>query len=120
MLQRGAVSYTHLDVYKRQLYPYELVTYGESGQVCQNWMQYRLIKKYLEVMTDEQTLVVMSGHPLGLFHSHKLAPRCIISNGLMIGMYDDQKNFNRAAALDRKSTRLNSSHSGESRMPSSA
>ena len=48
-------------------------------------MQYRLIKKYLEVMTDEQTLVVMSGHPLGLFHSHKLAPRCIISNGLMAG-----------------------------------
>ena len=45
------------------LYPYELVTYGESGQVCQNWMQYRLIKKYLEVMTDEQTLVVMSGTP---------------------------------------------------------
>ena len=81
------------------LYPYELVTYGEAGQVCQNWMQYRLIKKYLEVMTDEQTLVVMSGHPLGLFHSHKLAPRCIISNGLMIGMYDNQKDFNRAAAI---------------------
>ena len=81
------------------LYPYELVTYGETGQVCQNWMQYRLIKKYLEVMTDEQTLVVMSGHPLGLFHSHKLAPRCIITNGLMVGAFDDQKNFNRAAAL---------------------
>ena len=81
------------------LYPYELVTYGETGQVCQNWMQYRLIKKYLEVMTDEQTLVVMSGHPLGLFHSHKMAPRCIISNGLMVGTFDDQKNFNRAAAL---------------------
>ena len=81
------------------LYPYELVTYGETGQVCQNWMQYRLIKKYLEVMTDEQTLVVMSGHPLGLFHSHKLAPRCIITNGLMVGMYDDQKDFNRAAAI---------------------
>ena len=81
------------------LYPYELVTYGETGQVCQNWMQYRLIKKYLEILTDEQTRVVMSGHPLGLFHSHKLAPRCIISNGLMIGMYDDQKNFNRAAAI---------------------
>lgn len=47
------------------LYPYEPVTYGETGQVCQNWMQYRLIKKYLEVMTDEQTLVVMSGHPWG-------------------------------------------------------
>ena len=57
------------------LYPYELTTYGETGQVCQNWMQYRLIKKYLEIMTDEQTLVVMSGHPLGLFRSHKLAPR---------------------------------------------
>ncbi len=81
------------------LYPYELVTYGETGQVCQNWMQYRLIKKYLEVLTDEQTLVVMSGHPLGLFHSHKMAPRVIISNGLMVGTFDDQKNFNRAAAL---------------------
>ena len=81
------------------LYPYELVTYGETGQVCQNWMQYRLIKKYLEVMTDQQTLVVMSGHPLGLFRSHKLAPRCIITNGLMVGAFDDQKNFNRAAAL---------------------
>ena len=81
------------------LYPYELVTYGETGQVCQNWMQYRLIKKYLEVMTDEQTLVVMSGHPLGLFRSHKLAPRCIITNGLMVGAFDDLKNFNRAAAM---------------------
>ena len=81
------------------LYPYELVTYGETGQVCQNWMQYRLIRKYLEVMTDEQTLVVMSGHPLGLFRSHKLAPRCIITNGLMVGAFDDQQNFNRAAAL---------------------
>ena len=81
------------------LYPYELTTYGETGQVCQNWMQYRLIKKYLEVMTDEQTLVVMSGHPLGLFRSHKLAPRCVITNGLMVGLYDDQANFNRAAAL---------------------
>ena len=81
------------------LYPYELTTYGETGQVCQNWMQYRLIKKYLEVLTDEQTLVVMSGHPLGLFHSHKLAPRVIISNGLMVGTFDDQENFNRAAAL---------------------
>jgi len=81
------------------LYPYELTTYGETGQVCQNWMQYRLIKKYLENLTDTQTLVVMSGHPLGLFHSHKLAPRVIITNGLMIGEFDNQENFNRAAAL---------------------
>ncbi|MBY8987125.1 MAG: urocanate hydratase, partial [Candidatus Lokiarchaeota archaeon] len=57
------------------LYPYELVTYGETGQVCQNWMQYRLIKMYLEQMQDNQTLVVMSGHPLGLFPSKRDAPR---------------------------------------------
>src|SRR5699024_8547194 len=81
------------------LYPYELVTYGETGQVCQNWMQYRLIKKYLEVLTDDQTLVIESGHPLGLFKSHKTSPRAIITNGLMIGMFDNQQAFNRAAAL---------------------
>lgn len=81
------------------LYPYELVTYGETGQVCQNWMQYHLIREYLQEMTEEQTLVIMSGHPLGLFHSHKNAPRVILSNGLMIGAFDDQANFNRAAAL---------------------
>ena len=81
------------------LYPYELVTYGETGQVCQNWMQYRLIKHYLERLTQDQTLVMMSGHPLGLFRSHPMAPRVITTNGLMIGMYDDQLNFNRAAAL---------------------
>ncbi len=81
------------------LYPYELVTYGETGSVCQNWMQYRLIKKYLEVLTDEQTLVLYSGHPVGLFHSKPEAPRVIITNGLMIGMFDDLENFNRASAL---------------------
>lgn len=81
------------------LYPYELVTYGETGQVCQNWMQYRLIKKYLEVLDHNTTLVIESGHPLGLFKSHALAPRVIITNGLMIGMFDNQKDFNHAAAL---------------------
>ena len=81
------------------LYPYELGTSGETGQVCQNWMQYRLIQKYLQVMTDEQTLVLISGHPLGLFHSHKMAPRLIISNGLMVGCFDNQESFNRAAAI---------------------
>ncbi len=81
------------------LYPYELVTYGETGQVCQNWMQYRLIKKYLQELTQEQTLVVMSGHPLGLFRSHALAPRVIITNGLMVGEFDDLESFNRAAAM---------------------
>ena len=81
------------------LYPYELVTYGETGQVCQNWMQYHLIKKYLEIMTDEQTLTVMSGHPLGLFLSHKHAPRVIITNGLMVGQYDEMESFKRAQAI---------------------
>ncbi|MCU0305456.1 MAG: urocanate hydratase [Thermoanaerobaculales bacterium] len=81
------------------LYPYELVTYGESGQVCQNWMQYRLIKRYLEVMDSSQTLVVSSGHPLGLFPSRPEAPRAIITNGLMVGMFDTPEEFHRLAAL---------------------
>lgn len=75
------------------LYPYELVTYGETGSVCQNWLQYNLIKKYLEEMTDEQTLVVESGHPLGLFPSKPEAPRVIITNSLMIGMYDNLEDW---------------------------
>ena len=81
------------------LYPYELVTYGETGQVCQNWMQYRLLKAYLSELTDEQTLVVESGHPLGLFRSHPQAPRVIVTNALMVGCFDDQENWHRAAAL---------------------
>ncbi len=81
------------------LYPYELVTYGETGQVCQNWMQYQLIKRYLEEMTENQTLVMESGHPLGLFSSSPDAPRVIITNALMVGMFDDQENWHRAIAL---------------------
>ena len=81
------------------LYPYELVTYGETGQVCQNWMQYRLIKQYLEVMTQEQTLVVESGHPLGLFHSRPDAPRVIITNSMMVGMFDNQADWEIASQM---------------------
>lgn len=81
------------------LYPYELVTYGETGQVCQNWMQYLLIKRYLEEMEEDQTLVVSSGHPVGLFHSCAEAPRVILTNGLLVGKYDDNDNWNRAAAM---------------------
>jgi urocanate hydratase len=81
------------------LYPYELVTYGETGQVCQNWMQYRLIRRYLEVLTREQTLVMASGHPVGLFASSIEAPRVIITNALMVGCFDDQENWHRAMAL---------------------
>lgn len=81
------------------LYPYELVTYGETGQVCQNWMQYQLIKKYLEIMEDDQTLSILSGHPLGLYKSSKEAPRIVLTNGLMVGLYDNMHDFNRAQAL---------------------
>lgn len=81
------------------LYPYELVTYGETGQVCQNWMQYQLIKRYLEVMTEEQTLVVSSGHPLGLFPSKPDAPRVISTNGLLVGQWDNPEQFRRLAAM---------------------
>nr|MDK2850660.1 urocanate hydratase [Candidatus Cloacimonadota bacterium] len=81
------------------LYPYELVTYGETGQVCQNWMQYRLIKKYLEIMTEDQTLVVASGHPLGLFPSRPEAPRVISTNGLVVGKWDNPEEFKRLTAL---------------------
>lgn len=81
------------------LYPYELVTYGETGSVCQNWMQYRLIQKYLQQLTDDQTLVMQSGHPLGLFRSSPAAPRVIITNGLMVGLYDNPADWEIAAQM---------------------
>ena len=81
------------------LYPYELTTYGETGQVAQNWLQYRLIKKYLEELTDEQTLVMESGHPLGLFPSRPDAPRVIITNAMMVGMFDNQHDWHEAMQL---------------------
>lgn len=81
------------------LYPYELVTYGETGKVCQNWMQYILIKKYLEEMNCNQTLVIESGHPLGLFKSKPDAPRVIITNALMVGMFDNPKDWDIAEQM---------------------
>ncbi|MDY0257011.1 urocanate hydratase [Gudongella oleilytica] len=81
------------------LYPYELVTYGETGQVFQNWMQYRLVMQYLEILDDSQTLVIMSGHPLGLFKSAKHSPRVVITNSLMIGMFDNQDQWIKAQAM---------------------
>ncbi len=81
------------------LYPYELVTYGETGQVCQNWMQYLLIRKYLEVMTEEQTLVISSGHPVGLFPSKPDAPRVISTNALLVGQWDNPEQFRRLAGM---------------------
>jgi len=81
------------------LYPYELVTYGETGQVFQNWMQYVLVNKYLQVMNNKQTLVIQSGHPVGLFHSHESAPRVMITNGLTVGLFDNLEDFKRLTAL---------------------
>ena len=81
------------------LYPYELVTYGETGQVFQNWMQYHLVKKYLSELESDETLVILSGHPLGIFKSFEHAPRVMLTNGLMIGLYDSSHHFNRAASL---------------------
>ena len=81
------------------LYPYELVTYGETGSVCQNWMQFRLIKKYLQALTEDQTLVVQSGHPMGLFRSHPEAPRVIITNGLMVGLFDNPDDWEIATQM---------------------
>ncbi|MFX1599212.1 MAG: urocanate hydratase [Promethearchaeota archaeon] len=81
------------------LYPYELVTYGESGQVFQNWMQYQLVKKYLQLISGTQTLVIASGHPVGLFPTSQNAPRVISTNGLMVGMFDNPDDFSIAAAL---------------------
>lgn len=81
------------------LYPYELVTYGETGQMCQNWLQYRLIKKYLENLTEDQTLVVESGHPLGLFPSRPDAPRVIITNAMMVGMFDNLNDWHEAMQM---------------------
>lgn len=78
-------------------HPHELITYGGNGAVFQNWAQYRLCMKYLAEMTEEQSLVMYSGHPLGLFPSHKEAPRVILTNGLMIPNYskpDDWERFN--------------------------
>ena len=68
-------------------HPHELITYGGNGAVFQNWAQYLLTMNYLSKMTDEQTLVLYSGHPLGLFPSHKTAPRVVVTNGMMIPNY---------------------------------
>ena len=80
-------------------HPHELITYGGNGAVFQNWAQYLLTMKYLAEMTDEQTLVLYSGHPLGLFPSHKNAPRAVITNGMVIPNYSGKDDYERFNAL---------------------
>ncbi|MFA4182707.1 urocanate hydratase [Xylanibacter rodentium] len=80
-------------------HPHELITYGGNGAVFQNWAQYRLVMKYLSEMTDEQTLVMYSGHPLGLFPSHRWAPRVVVTNGMVIPNYSKPDDWERYNAL---------------------
>lgn len=80
-------------------HPHELITYGGNGAVFQNWAQYRLVMRYLSEMTDEQTLVLYSGHPLGLFPSHRDAPRVVVTNGMMIPNYSKKEDWNKYNAL---------------------
>lgn len=80
-------------------HPHELIIYGGNGAIFQNWAQYRLTMKYLSEMTDEQTLVMYSGHPLGLFPSHKNAPRVVVTNGMVIPNYSKQDDWERLNAL---------------------
>ena len=80
-------------------HPHELITYGGNGAVFQNWAQYRLTMKYLATMTDEQTLVMNSGHPLGLFPSHREAPRVVVTNGMVIPNYSSQDHWEKFNAL---------------------
>ena len=80
-------------------HPHELIVYGGNGAIFQNWAQYRLVMKYLSEMTDEQTLVMYSGHPLGLFPSHKNAPRVVVTNGMVIPNYSKPDDWERMNAL---------------------
>ncbi|MFI3323996.1 MAG: urocanate hydratase [Rikenellaceae bacterium] len=80
-------------------HPHELITYGGNGAVFQNWAQYRLAMQYLSQMTDEQTLVMYSGHPMGLFPSHKDAPRVVVTNGMVIPNYSKADDWERMNAL---------------------
>ncbi|VAW24089.1 Urocanate hydratase [hydrothermal vent metagenome] len=80
-------------------HPHELITYGGNGAVFQNWAQYRLTVKYLAEMTDEQTLAMYSGHPMGLFPSHPDAPRVVITNGMMVPNYSSQDDYEKFNAL---------------------
>ena len=80
-------------------HPHELITYGGNGAVFQNWAQYRLTMKYLSEMTDEQTLTIYSGHPMGLFPSHKEAPRVVVTNGMVIPNYSKPDDWEKMNAL---------------------
>jgi len=88
----------NLDVSVAQ-HPHELITYGGNGAVFQNWIQYRLTMKYLSEMTDDQTLVIYSGHPLGLFPSHRDAPRLVVTNGMVIPNYSSHDHWEKFNAL---------------------
>jgi urocanate hydratase len=100
-IQAGAIMHmlsNNLD-YTVAQHPHELITYGGNGAVFQNWAQYLLTMQYLSTMTEEQTLTLYSGHPMGLFPSHKEAPRVVITNGMMIPNYSKQEDYEKFNAL---------------------
>ena len=100
-IQAGAIMHmlsNNLD-YAVAQHPHELITYGGNGAVFQNWAQYLLTMQYLSTMTEEQTLTLYSGHPMGLFPSHKEAPRVVITNGMMIPNYSKQEDYEKFNAL---------------------
>ena len=100
-VQAGAIMHmlsNNLD-YTVAQHPHELITYGGNGAVFQNWAQYLLTMQYLSTMTEEQTLTLYSGHPMGLFPSHKEAPRVVITNGMMIPNYSKQEDYEKFNAL---------------------
>ena len=100
-VQAGAIMHmlsNNLD-YAVAQHPHELITYGGNGAVFQNWAQYLLTMQYLSTMTEEQTLTLYSGHPMGLFPSHKEAPRVVITNGMMIPNYSKQEDYEKFNAL---------------------
>jgi len=80
-------------------YPHELITYGGNGTVFQNWAQYHLTMKYLCEMEEDQTLVMYSGHPMGLFPSHPQAPRMVITNGMVVPNYSSKDEYEVMSAL---------------------
>jgi len=80
-------------------FPQELVTYGGNGQVFSNWAQFWLAMNYLSVMEEDQTLVMYSGHPMGLFPSHPQAPRCVITNGMMVPNYSSREEHGKLFAM---------------------
>ena len=100
-VQGAAIIHMVLNNLDRRVaqFPEELVTYGGNGQIFSNWAQFRMVLHYLSKMTDRQTLVLYSGHPMGLFPSHPDAPRAVVTNGMVVPNYSSREDYDRMFAL---------------------